>query len=261
VTFDIYVINLHEASVRRERMLHELNALGFDDVSFIEAVNGREIPSSLRDSLYDDHKSITKYGRSLTAGELGCALSHLKTYQTFLKSPNRFALVFEDDAVMAPSFKDVITCSEMERWLDVPNPRVLLLTPLRSFLKRGQQGFFRQYKLVKVRRAWGGYGYVVNRAAAEIMTKINSPCWLSADDWVTYRKVGVIDVRGVEPFCVRHLEDAGSHLEKERRIVETQVPKTRIWARRSQKWLRQFIDYVYYRPFWGLERQKTDKDW
>lgn len=259
--FGIYVINLPEAEERRQRVQSHLADLGLGSSVVIDAVRGSTLSASERAQRADDARSRHRYGRVLTAGELGCALSHVRAYERFLAGPDGFGLMLEDDAVLLPDVLPLLRNRQIRDWLLQPEPRLLLMTPIRAFLKRGALCLERGYKLVRVRRAWEGYGYVVNRAAAEAMRRVNSPAWLSADDWVAYRKLASVELCGLDPFCIGYLETAPSQLELDRRQVETALGRSRNLSVRLDKWGRQIADAVYYRPIWGLGQQRMSSGW
>jgi len=259
--FKVLVINLADAHARRERLGRHLEALGVEPVCWVDAVRGSEVSPAARAAVAADSRSVRRYGRVLTAGELGCALSHVKAYEQLLAGPEDYGLVLEDDAVLLPEVASLLSCEAMRDWMAVPLPRLLLMTPIRSFLRRGRQPFWKGYERVQVRRAWEGYGYVINRAAAAVMRDVNTPAWLSADDWVAYRKLGGIEVCGMDPFCIGYLETAASQLEADRRQAETAAGRARSLGARLAKLGRQVQDALYYRPFIGLDRQRMPKGW
>lgn len=260
LSYGIFVINLPEARERRQRVWTHLGELGLD-AALVEAVNGSLLTASQRLALADDAHSRARYGRALTPGELGCALSHARTYETFLAGPHPFALVLEDDALLLPDVATLLDSDATRQWLAQPVPRLLLMTPVRAFLVRGAVPFAHGYRRVRVRRAWEGYGYVVNRAAAAIMLRINTPVWLSADDWVAYRKRGRIEVCGLDPFCIGYLAAAPSQLEADRRRVGAATGGLSQFRKRVRKWGRQLMDALYYRPLWGLRQHRIPPGW
>lgn len=260
MSFCIFVINLAEAVERRQRVSGHLAALGLD-ATFVEAVRGSTLSATERASVADDPRSVGRYGRALTPGELGCAMSHVRAYEQLLGSGHQFGLILEDDAVLLADVADLLVSAETRAWLESPQPRLLLMTPIRAFLARGGVPFAAGYRRVEVRRAWEGYGYLVNRAAADAMRKVNSPAWLSADDWVAYRRLGRIELCGLDPFCIGYLDTAPSQLEDDRRRVETASGRSRSLRARVEKWQRQVMDALYYRPVFGLLHHRMPKGW
>ncbi|ACR02366.1 glycosyltransferase family 25 protein [Thauera aminoaromatica] len=260
MSIGIFIINLPEAVERRQRVSGHLAALGLD-ATVIEAVRGSTLSVAERASVADDPRSVGRYGRVLTPGELGCAMSHVRAYEQLLCSGHQFGLILEDDAVLLPDVANLLVSAENCLWLQSPHPRLLLMTPIRAFLARGAVPFAAGYRRVKVRRAWEGYGYLVNRAAADAMRRINSPAWLSADDWVAYRRFGSIELCGLDPFCIGYLDTAPSQLEYDRRRVETASGRSKSLKARVEKWQRQIMDAVYYRPVFGLLHHRMPKGW
>lgn len=260
MSFGIFVINLPEAIGRRERVSGHLAVLGLD-AFVIEAVRGSALSASERALAADDSRSVQRYGRALTAGELGCALSHVRAYDKLLCSGHEFGLILEDDAVLLPDVAELLGSAQTHLWMASSQPRLLLMTPIRAFLARDAVPFAVGYRRVRVRRAWEGYGYLVNRTAADAMRRINSPAWLSADDWVAYRRLGGIELCGLDPFCVGYLDTAPSQLEEDRRRVETASGRSRSLRARVEKWQRQIMDALYYRPVFGLLHHRMPKGW
>ena len=63
-------------------MVDILSGCSFLDVDFIDAVDGRVMSQTEIEECFDTEKSYKRYGRRLGKGEIGCALSHRKCYQT-----------------------------------------------------------------------------------------------------------------------------------------------------------------------------------
>lgn len=57
---------------------------------------------------YNDAAAIAYMGRSLSGGEIGCFLSHLRAAQAFLDSDAEFGVVFEDDMVIPEDMKSLL---------------------------------------------------------------------------------------------------------------------------------------------------------
>lgn len=73
---------------------------------FIEAIDGTQ----LRDvQEYSSLKRRLFFGRDLTAGEIGCLLSHRKTYKTIIDENIPCALILEDDAILSPDLPNVLS--------------------------------------------------------------------------------------------------------------------------------------------------------
>ena len=90
----IFVINLEHRQDRRDNVEKLLNGL---DYSLVQAVNGENLDShTVKRCRSYLQKSILKEGQ-LREGEIGCSLSHLKTYKQIIDNELPGALIFEDD--------------------------------------------------------------------------------------------------------------------------------------------------------------------
>lgn len=97
----IYVINLERNSQRRRFAVQHVANLGFEARVF-PAIDGKSLNRmELEDTgLYDDELVHQTFSRSLSAAEIGCALSHLRLYEHLRDQGTEMAIVLEDDAVL-----------------------------------------------------------------------------------------------------------------------------------------------------------------
>lgn len=92
--FKIYVISLQKDESRREALKAKFPQF-YDKFEFIFGVDGKNMKAK---DFFDFALPFFKVKKSLIApSEVGCALSHLKVYEEFLKTDKKFALIFEDD--------------------------------------------------------------------------------------------------------------------------------------------------------------------
>jgi glycosyl transferase family 25 len=106
----LYYINLDIRKDRRE-MFESQEALAImPPVERISAVHGLsvDIKEDPRVGLHAKVQVITEFRRSHyeihSRGAIGASLSHLKAWQTFLKTDAKYALIMEDDAKLPPTF-------------------------------------------------------------------------------------------------------------------------------------------------------------
>lgn len=66
------------------------------------------------------------YGQPLSGAQVGCALSHLDAYRYLLTTANEWALVMEDDAILAPQV-DSSCLKELVRILGQRGPAIVAL--------------------------------------------------------------------------------------------------------------------------------------
>ena len=186
-----YVINLEKSTVRRHYMESLLSNFDFLDVEFIKAVDGRLLTEKERQSLFDCDTSRSLYGKTLNAGEIGCALSHRKVYETFLESAAPFALVLEDDITILRDLHK-LNLKRIDEVVNNPGAKALMLS--------GDYWYYRRKDIVRLYAAVGAYAYIVNRDAARKILSITPPCCV-ADDWLFYKRHGV-KLFAVHPYMV-----------------------------------------------------------
>jgi GR25 family glycosyltransferase involved in LPS biosynthesis len=92
-----YIISLNNPI----NLINEVKSYGFKTV-LIEGVRGNKLS-------YEE--KIKETGNQFIASTipdsvLGCALAHIKTWKTFLSSNEPYCVIFEDDAVFEPNFKN-----------------------------------------------------------------------------------------------------------------------------------------------------------
>lgn len=104
------LINLNKDMGRLGFMTKQLGDL---NMSFerLEAVHGKEYMEK-DGSEYDEELAISRGGRKLSLGEIGCALSHKRCYQKFLNDPEykdtKYLLILEDDVELDKNFKTIL---------------------------------------------------------------------------------------------------------------------------------------------------------
>lgn len=103
----IFVINLAKDTHKKQHMKQMLDSLKLD-YEFFDAVYGKELSEDYIHSVYDDLKAISVYGRSLTKGEIGCALSHFSIYKKMVENDVQQAIILEDDIDINNKFKNFI---------------------------------------------------------------------------------------------------------------------------------------------------------
>ena len=88
----VYVINLKHESDRMKNTLNECRKNGLTRVKRINAVYGKELkPREI------EKNSSFMCSKFCTFSTIGCAMSHKKAWETFLRSGNELGLIFEDD--------------------------------------------------------------------------------------------------------------------------------------------------------------------
>jgi glycosyl transferase family 25 len=96
-----YCISLARAAAKRALVARQVAGLGLRRFEFVDAVDARLLQ---RDQLceagrLDDAASLRSHGRTLSANEIACSLSHGAAYELILQRGHEVALIIEDDAL------------------------------------------------------------------------------------------------------------------------------------------------------------------
>ena len=97
----IYVISLKRLPERRKSMETQLSKLGLE-AEFVEAVDGLELSEATIKANYNYQGRDYTDPRRMTPTEIGCAWSHRNVYKRLIDSDEKYALVLEDDTILAP---------------------------------------------------------------------------------------------------------------------------------------------------------------
>ena len=89
-----YIINLEKSIDRMTHMRQEITTLGLP-YTRIEAVYGPALPEPIEE--FDERRFNRLTGKQKNLREIGCYLSHIHTFKSFLASDNNYALILEDD--------------------------------------------------------------------------------------------------------------------------------------------------------------------
>lgn len=217
-----YVINLEKSTIRRKYMEDLLSPYDFLDVEFVKAIDGRLLSEEERHARFDYARSKKLYGRTLNAGEVGCALSHRMTYQQLLNENLAYALVLEDDIAIQRDLGS-LDLAGVDKILRTRRPRVLMLS--------GDYCFYRKKPMMRVYSAVGAYAYLINRAAAQLILKKTHPCCV-ADEWLYYKRKG-LKLYAVYPYMI----DANVNME----VLSSDVKQDTWGIDRSQMAIKEII--------------------
>ncbi|HET7868490.1 MAG TPA: glycosyltransferase family 25 protein [Burkholderiaceae bacterium] len=194
-----FVINMTKDTARREQIERQLRSIGLQYEIF-PAVNGRALSNDEMARCYDPVRAA-RTKRPMSAGEVGCALSHQGVYRWIVERGLAGALVLEDDAQLDPGIQAVLTA--LEPLLATEKPLVVLLSHVKLTSYWGTRSLVGRYVLAPaLNETYGAHGYVLNRAAAAALLKHLSPVRLPADFWDQFRREDLVQVRAVVPYCI-----------------------------------------------------------
>lgn len=156
----IYVINLEKNKERLNNFnkYYQNTDLQSQKVERIHAIYGLDIP-------YKDYIVENPEDKSLTPGMVGCYLSHIQTYQTFLDSGKPYAIIFEDDAKITNAEIYKTTISQLHT--KIPDDWDIILLgyfnhdPIHRFDDAGDYYKFWNF--------FGTHSYIINRRSAQKM--------------------------------------------------------------------------------------------
>lgn len=224
----VYLISLPKSLARREACIKAARTAGLNPVWF-EAADGRKLLAEYEQGLHHDTIKLqketilrlgffrkVKISEKLSAGELGCAWSHLAIYQDMLLKKIEYALVLEDDALLTPEFKDVLPLimNRKEEWdiLQIAHD-----CGIRDFywttdhvLDKGK-GWTLRHKGMGIfnsvfnrrRGAWLTGAYLLNSKAAKRLIEIGFPIRIPADylcGLIAYNKLRLCLLNPQEAF-------------------------------------------------------------
>ena len=98
----IYLINLDRSKDRYERILPFVKELHLP-FQRISGVDGQKLSEKEIKENIDSQAYKIYVGHLPKKGTIGCSLSHIKAWKTFLESPYQYAFIIEDDIVFEPT--------------------------------------------------------------------------------------------------------------------------------------------------------------
>jgi len=199
-TTGIYLINLDKAKDRLEQINPLLADVGLPVIRF-SAVYGKDLTDEYIDSIVD-YDSYEKFlAKEPGKGTIGCYLSHVKTWEEFLKSDYEYAFIFEDDVSFDPrQVKEVYNelLEKKQLWdissLDINHRGSPVMI---SKLSNNLNLVIYKYKVTNAGC------YIINRTAALQLLKYAYPIKMPIDHYFTRTWELKLKFTGVEPRIVR----------------------------------------------------------
>lgn len=106
IEIPVWIINLKRDTERLQFMQEQMQRLGID-YRVIEAVDGRSLAEDEK-TPYSKSIALRDFGRELTPGEIGCALTHIKIWKLILDEGIEEALILEDDVHIGMALIEVL---------------------------------------------------------------------------------------------------------------------------------------------------------
>jgi glycosyl transferase family 25 len=187
--FAIRVISLTSSHERRLAVSENLRGLGLS----WEFFDGLTVDSQSELEPRPD-RQLTRFGRPLTKGEVGCFKSHFATIAAFSRDPRLdWLLVLEDDVWLDTAFPffDILEILEHRR---IPYLRLFArrFKPADVILQHGQ------HQLIRFRTdPYGAQAYIVSRAGAGSFIRSVKSIDMPIDD-----EIGRFWRHGLEPYAI-----------------------------------------------------------
>lgn len=192
------------------------------------------------------HYAVAGKQRPLSPAELGCTLSHVQALQDFLSSDEKYACIFEDDAISILDF-DLNDLEQEVEALNLKDTFYLSLGGIQLKVNQKVRGHFLtgtlknkkvlHVNLLYIRRFSYAYAYVIDRKMAEVFLKYHESPKVY-DHWgELYDENSHIHFYATHLFDHPELDECAagqSYLELERQTLQYKNKKGKkknIWGR------------------------------
>jgi glycosyl transferase family 25 len=191
--------------------------------NFIQAVNGKSLSRAQINDIYDESLSVSEFGRGLTLGELGCALSHLSIYKRMIDEEIEIAVILEDDIEISCDIHQILNAKGHypEVWdillLGYYSDNKTEKAPVSRF--NGKINITNSYKTVRLAEiAFGTHGYKINIEGAKKLVSILCKIIKPIDHYTgTEQYLNMYALSSRVIYLNQHLKDLGN-IEKDRKL-------------------------------------------
>lgn len=163
---------------RRNLVLAECKKIGITSPHFTDAIMATRMPD---EEVYAQAIPNT----FLAKGEIGCALSHKKVYEEFLRTDQKSILIFEDDIIFSKECTFEVLESLMEYVSKQTKPSVLVLQKSRWHNKK-VWNIDVNISIYSSRNQFCTHAYMLNRSAAERILSMQTPIRFEIDAFKFY---------------------------------------------------------------------------
>jgi GR25 family glycosyltransferase involved in LPS biosynthesis len=182
---DIHVINLKSRPIKKKYIQKQFDEQNIK-FNFFEAVDGNNLnPESLIKKGIIDPNTSTKYSkRVLRKGEIGCSMSHVSIWMKLLNSNKKYALIFEDDAILCDNFKQKLYNTINEA--NTTNWDVLYLNEncYNHFGKKCDGESVTENIIRPKNVGYGLYGYIITKEGVKKLFKNVLPFIIPIDNYI-----------------------------------------------------------------------------
>jgi len=219
------LINLDRNPERLEFMRGQLDRLGIQFERF-PAVYGRELSPEARARGFSRVRSFIASKKRLSDAEIGVAMSHVGCCRRIVEDEVPYALVLEDDVVLADGFP--ATLARVEEFLSPGRPQLVVLSGY------GVDGAESMPEGIRAEKsAWCADAYVLTLPAARLILKANDPVVTVADSFKRWRRWFGLELYRALPATARQDDETF----KSENLV---LPKSG-WLVRNLMWALDWI--------------------
>lgn len=196
--FKIFVVNLKKDEDRKKNIVNELRKQKIKNYEIIDAINGNKLThQEIVSSTFRNSMGANPWNIKMSPSQIGCALSHIKIYRSFIKTEYEFALILEDDAIFVNNLNDelknfIINSFKYKK-------QIILLSELKQFYNKPLNKS-EKYELVDVSNAFFTHAYFINKDAAKAIVTFNYPVKTIADNFIFFKIYCGIKITGINPF-------------------------------------------------------------
>ena len=156
-------------------MIRKMDSLGLQ-YEFYEASDGQDITEELLDEIRNQPYSFKKaFGREMTLGEIGCAMSHLNLYKKIVEGSLDHSLILEDDIDLDERLQYVVSSARTIKTLRNKLDLVLLGYSANGidYKNAAEVSLFKKYKIgssiyfgIPTVWNWSTIGYLISNSGA-----------------------------------------------------------------------------------------------
>lgn len=237
--YQIYLLNRAEEKTRLEHFRIQADRLR-QSFARIDAVNTEQVETDSTLNHYDKAENARYYYRALRVSEIATYLSHRLAWQRMLDDGVDFAIILEDDVLLANSFVYLArTIAELELpWhvLKLAEPYARVKS---KKIERCGAATMVRYPHIPL----GTSAYVINREGAETMLRWSERFYRPLDVDFQWAWQPGLKVRGIRPYPVQVSHRLGRvakpvalmHKHQIRRMVAFKEGFKYRWQRRLQR--------------------------
>lgn len=248
-----FIISLPKDKNRREPLVRQCAQLGLP-FSVLDAVHGAALTAEELERSYDRKKAFRLFNREMSRGEIGCALSHIAAYRTMLENDIPYAMVLEDDAKVLDADLPA-TLAKLARLYPAQAPVAVLLNHVKRYNANDKTRLDDDRNVYEAYRGVCAHGYVVTKAAAEILVRNLYPVHVVADKWEHFQD-RYIAVKALVPYAIGLTPASLSSSIEAMGVRAKKVVNGRNYMYYLRKHLQQLRFLIRSRPFIQIAHQE-----